>query len=341
MNNWRKVLATLLLLLPISLLAQTLQAYRNTVEGGYNFWVCTPEDYQDTLQTKPVILFLHGASLCGKNLDRVRRYGPLHALAMGRQIDAVIIAPQNPGGAWKPQRINKVVDWVFAHYTVDTNRLYVIGMSLGGYGTIDYSAAYSHRIAASMAMCGGGNPKDYCGLNEVPLWILHGTNDRAVPVSQSQKVINAMKQCGDTPRLRFTKLHGVDHGGLARAFYITETYDWLFEHRLDSIERPVNTDHEITVARLKNAYKDIDRKANHIKVINTTPQTAVADSSDSSIDEEQVKTNGKGHKYHTIKQGDTLGHLARKYHTSVRKLCKMNNISETTTLRIGRRLRVK
>lgn len=333
----KRIALLILLLSSIPALSQTLTAYRNTVDNAYNFWLSTPVDYDSLHSDKPVVLFLHGASLCGHNLDRVRRYGPLHALAMGRQIDALIIAPQNPGGAWNPTKINNIVDWVFDHYAADTNRLYVLGMSLGGYGTIDYSAAYPHRIAAAMALCGGGNPKSYCGLNELPLWILHGTADRAVGVSQSQKVVNAMAKCGDSPRLRFTKLPGMDHGGLARAFYISETYDWLFSHRLDDPDRPVNQDYTITNERLHRAYKDIDRHANHLIVRNNktdkqkNSETVSTPSSAPSADAE----------YHTIRRGDTLGALAKRYHTSISSLCQLNNISRTTTLRIGRRLRVK
>ena len=133
----KKIAILIFVLSYLSSIGQTLTAYRNKVDNGYDFWVCTPSDYDSVQSDKPIILFLHGASLCGHNLERVRRYGPLDALTMGRQIDAVIIAPQNPGGAWSPKRINNVVDWVFEHYAGDTNRFYVLGMSLGGYGTID------------------------------------------------------------------------------------------------------------------------------------------------------------------------------------------------------------
>ena len=333
----KRILFLILVLSSFTAVSQTFTAYRNTVENGYNFWVSTPKDYDSLQSDKPIILFLHGASLCGHNLERVRRYGPLDALKMGRQIDAVIIAPQNPGGAWNPQRINNVVNWVFDHYAGDTNRFYVIGMSLGGYGTIDYSAAYPNRIAAAMALCGGGNPKSYCGLNDLPLWILHGTADRAVPVSQSEKVINAMSKCGDSPRLRFTKLPGVSHGGLARAFYITETYDWLFRHRLDDPDRSVNKDYDITVDRLHKAYKDIDRKANHLIVRNSHSSKE----SNNSVAEADSESPSTGTEYHTIRSGDTLGKLAKRYHTSISSLCKLNNINRNTTLRIGKRLRIR
>ncbi len=332
----KRILSLLLILLPTLTFAQTLTAFRGVVSNSYNFWVSTPKDYDSLSSDTPVILFLHGASLCGHNLDRVRRYGPLDALKMGRQIDALIIAPQNPGGAWNPDRINRIVDWVFQRYACDTNRFYVIGMSLGGYGTIDYSAAYSNRIAAAIAMCGGGNPKSYCGLNDLPLWILHGTADRAVTVAQSQKVINAMSKCGDSPRLRFTKLAGVDHGGLARAFYISETYDWLFQHRLDTPDRPVNTGYDITPERLRHAYKDIDRKANHLIVRN-----GKSDKSTDSQESETYASSQSVTKYHTIRKGDTLSGIAHRYGTSVSKLCKLNGMSRNATLQIGKKVRVK
>lgn len=356
-----------LLLLPSGAQAQVLKACRNKVANGYNFWVSTPKNYDaQHADEYPVVLFLHGKSLCGNNLERVRRYGPLHAQAMGRQIDAIIIAPQNPGGAWNPDRINRVVDWVFAHYGGDTNRLYVLGMSLGGYGTIDYSAAYSHRIAAAMALCGGGTAKSYCGLNDMPLWILHGTADRAVSVSQSEKVVSAMSKCGDSPRLIFTKLPGANHGRLARAFYINETYDWLFKHRLDAPDRPVNKDYDINNDRLQNAYKDINRRANSLVVDDpeveaeavaseadsvggkadgtTTEQDSVAsETSSKKVREGKKKSSSDngGSRYYTIRKGDTLYSISRRYGTTVSKICSLNGISKNTTLRVGRKLKVK
>ena len=95
-----------ILFIALSLLAVTeamaqkgqLAAIKNQVEDGYNFWLYVPYDYSETLEQTPVVIFLHGASLCGNDMNRSRRYGPLHALNMGREIPAMIITPQNPGG---------------------------------------------------------------------------------------------------------------------------------------------------------------------------------------------------------------------------------------------------
>lgn len=202
---------------------------------------------------KPLVVFLHGRSLCGNDLNRVMKYGTMHAIKRGLELDAYAIAPQNPGTAWNPDKIMAIIDWVAERYPIDTNRVYVLGMSLGGYGTIDFAAAYPDRVAAAIAMCGGGSRKDLSGLNQVPLWILHGTADAAVSVNESRKVKNKMEEAGDTPLLRYEEWQGVDHGTYARMFYHPDTYKWLFKHNLQNRQ----VDRTITITRddLKNVYR--------------------------------------------------------------------------------------
>ena len=130
-----------------------LRPVKDSIPDGYDFWIYTPQDYYYSLENTPVIIFLHGQSLCGRNLERVRRYGPLDAIVKGRQIEALVIVPQNPGGAWNPDKINDVLEWTKKHYAMDSTRVYVIGMSLGGYGTLDFAGTYPDKVAAAMALC--------------------------------------------------------------------------------------------------------------------------------------------------------------------------------------------
>lgn len=338
----KKIIIVLALLIPFFTHAQKLASYTNMVADGYNFWIYTPEDYNPAAADKPIILFLHGSSLCGNDLNRVRRYGTLDALNMGRKIDAVVVAPQNPGGSWRPEKIMNVVNWVEQHFSVDTNRFYVLGMSLGGYGTIHFVAAYPEKVAAAIALCGGSDLKDHCSLCQVPLWIMHGTADKAISVSESQKVVNAMAACGDTSRLRFTKLPGQSHGDLAKVFYLEETYQWLFAHRLNDPNRPVNKDIDINVSTFAKAYANIDRSKAHFTIVDgaTGKEAAPAQAQTQKTASAKPATSSSS-KYHTVKKGDTLSAIARKYHTSVSKLCKLNKIKETTILQIGRKLRVR
>lgn len=236
-----------------------LRPVKGEIPGGYDFWVYTPTDYYYSLETTPVVMFLHGASLCSKDMNRSRRYGPLDAIVRGRQIDALVIVPQNPGGAWNPDKLNDILEWTKKNYAMDSTRVYVLGMSLGGYGTMDFAAAYPDKIAAAMALCGGCSVKDKSGLGRLPLWIIHGTGDRAVPVKQSQTVVKQLQDTNNDKRLRFDWLRGASHGALARILYMRKTYEWLFSHSTADPGRPVRPDITIDNSDLKKAYNDMKR----------------------------------------------------------------------------------
>ncbi len=236
-----------------------LRPVKGEIPGGYDFWVYTPTDYYYSLETTPVVMFLHGASLCSKDMNRSRRYGPLDAIVRGRQIDALVIVPQNPGGAWNPDKLNDILEWTKKNYAMDSTRVYVLGMSLGGYGTMDFAAAYPDKIAAAMALCGGCSAKDKSGLGRLPLWIIHGTGDRAVPVKQSQIVVKQLQDTNNDKRLRFDWLRGASHGALARILYMRKTYEWLFSHSTADPGRPVRPDITIDNSDLKKAYNDMKR----------------------------------------------------------------------------------
>lgn len=236
-----------------------LRPVKGEIPGGYDFWVYTPTDYYYSLETTPVVMFLHGASLCSKDMNRSRRYGPLDAIVRGRQIDALVIVPQNPGGAWNPDKLNDILEWTKKNYAMDSTRVYVLGMSLGGYGTMDFAAAYPDKIAAAMALCGGCSAKDKSGLGRLPLWIIHGTGDMAVPVKQSQTVVKQLQDTNNDKRLRFDWLRGASHGALARILYMRKTYEWLFSHSTADPGRPVRPDITIDNSDLKKAYNDMKR----------------------------------------------------------------------------------
>ena len=259
-----KIFCAVMLLLPMCSMTafaqyDFLRPVKGEIPGGYDFWVYTPTDYYYSLESTPVIMFLHGASLCSKDMNRSRRYGPLDAIVRGRQIDALVIVPQNPGGAWNPDKLNDILEWTKHNYVMDSTRVYVLGMSLGGYGTMDFAAAYPEKIAAAMALCGGCSAKDKSGLGKLPLWIIHGTADRAVSVKQSQSVVKELQEKGNDTRLRFDWLKGASHGALARILYMRKTYEWLFSHNLAQPGRPVRPDITIDTSDMTKAYNDMKK----------------------------------------------------------------------------------
>ena len=244
-----------------------LSAKKNVIPGGYNFWVYTPEDYYYSQEHTPLVLFLHGSSLCGHDLNRALRYGTMAAIKMGLNVPALVITPQNPGGAWKPSKLNDILEWLDKNdYAYDHARVYVLGMSLGGYGTLDFVGTYPEKVAAAMALCGGCTLKDQSRMGEAPLWIIHGTADRAVSVRESQKVVNGMKASGGAQRLRYDWLAGASHGALARYFYTSKTYEWLFSHSLRDENRPVRRDIVITQGDLNQAYRNMEKRLEQLEV---------------------------------------------------------------------------
>lgn len=227
------------------------------IADGYNYWLVEPAN---TDTPKPVVIFLHGASLRGNDLERVKRYGTLDAIIKGRQIDAYIIAPQVSQGAWSPLKIKQVLDDVTVQHNVDRDRVYVVGMSLGGYGTLDFAATYPELVAAAVGICGGASVRDASRLSEVPLWIVHGTGDAAVPVSQSDKVVETIKKADpQASRLFYDRVPGMNHSRPARMFYLPELYEWLFQHRLSDKNRPIHSNPvRVTEELLQGAYKGCD-----------------------------------------------------------------------------------
>ena len=205
-----------------------LEAIRNQAE--YPFLLHLPAD--SVLKSKPpVLIFLHGRSLSGNNLDLVKKYGVIHEIEKGRNVPAIVVAPQvQSGKSWEPAKILSVLQFVQRTFNTDTNRVYVAGMSLGGYGTLQFAGAYPEIVTAAVALCGGGNTNDGCDLATVPLLIQHGNMDSAVPISESEKIVKAIKNCNGGENLKYTVHKGANHGALERVFRTDEMYDWLFQY---------------------------------------------------------------------------------------------------------------
>ncbi|MFA7273115.1 MAG: prolyl oligopeptidase family serine peptidase [Crocinitomicaceae bacterium] len=200
-------------------------------KSSYPFLLSLPEK-SDSAAKQPLLIFLHGRSLSGTNLQKVRQYGVIHELDKGRKVPMFVVAPQvKAGESWSPDKLNELLDYMLANYNVDSSRIYVAGMSLGGYGTLHFAGKYAGRIAAAAAFCGGGNVQDACSLATLPLWIVHGTSDKAVPFSESKKMVTAIKNCKGENQLTFTVMKGGNHGAPEKYFRTDEFYDWLLSHK--------------------------------------------------------------------------------------------------------------
>lgn len=179
----------------------------------------------------PVVVFLHGRSLSGTDLNRVQRYGVLYSMDKSKtDLPAIVVAPQSRGG-WNPDKVMEVIDYVIQKYQADSSRIYVCGMSMGAYGTMDVAGKYPDRIAAAVAICGGGSVQYACNLTRVPLWVQHGTNDRAVPAAESKKIVKAIRACNESADVKLTLIPGGTHGSVERIFHQQEIYKWMFGYK--------------------------------------------------------------------------------------------------------------
>lgn len=225
-----KTIITLIVFVSILSLSGFSQITAVKGKSDYNFWLSLPAD-SILKNNPPILIFLHGKSLSGSDLNMVRKYGVIHEMDKGRKVPAIVIAPQVPAGkSWEPAKIKHVLEYVQSQYKTDTNRVYVAGMSLGGYGTLHFVGAYPELVTAAVALCGGGNPKDAYNLSQVPLWIQHGNKDYAVPISESEKVVKAINDCNGGEKLKYTVVPGANHGDLERVFRTDEMYNWLFQY---------------------------------------------------------------------------------------------------------------
>lgn len=197
-------------------------------ETDYRFWINLPSD-SILKSNPPILVFLHGRSLSGNDINRVKKYGVIHEIEKGMELPAIVVAPQVVSGSWDPDKILEVVQYVQSNYQTDSSRIYVCGMSLGGYGTMHFAGKYPEIVTAGVALCGGGNESDACNLSQIPFWIQHGTADEAVSVEESRKMVRAIESCNDGENLIYTEIKGANHGALEKAFRTSEIYDWMFE----------------------------------------------------------------------------------------------------------------
>jgi predicted peptidase len=152
-----------ILILVITFSFQQPEEKLHTVVGKttYPFWLQIPKT-EAKEEKPPILIFLHGKSLSGTDLNKVKRYGVLRAMEKGRKINAIVIAPQIASGNWNPDKVLEILTYVQKNYQTDEKRVYVCGMSLGGYGTMHFAGKYPDRVTAAVAICGGGNVADGC-----------------------------------------------------------------------------------------------------------------------------------------------------------------------------------
>jgi predicted peptidase len=218
----------------------------------YKTLIYTPREYNsDSSKKWPLIIFLHGRSLTGNNLEKIKKYGVLYSLIRGRKVPSIVVAPQLSKGAWQPDSLDKFLEVVVSNLRIDTSRVSIVGMSLGAYGALHYTGKYPDKISACAAFCGGGNVNDAESLSKVPVWLAHGKKDASVPFIASDTVFNAIQKY-DSISSVFTIFPDFGHSQLERLFHRDELYDFLLSNKKQNTFYFPNFDAEAFEAKVLN-----------------------------------------------------------------------------------------
>lgn len=225
-------LLLVLSMLPPAVMAQQTASFQRHVEKavGYQYLVFLPEGYATSIQAWPMVLFLHGAGERGDSLDLVTVHGPPKLAIAGQSFPFILIAPQCPAGElWDADALHALVDEVVRTYRVDETRLYVTGLSMGGYGTWDLAMRYPDRFAAIAPICGWGQRLLACRIKEVPVWTFHGAKDQVILIDRTEELVNTLRQCdGD---VQFTVYPEANHDSWTLTYENPQLYDWMLRQQ--------------------------------------------------------------------------------------------------------------
>ena len=202
----------------------------------HKYVLFVPHNYKGDREY-PLILFLHGAGERegGKKMPAEVGIGP----AVKKQEKTfpffVVIprcgpAPRNWLATGEDaKRAVAMVDDVQKAYKIDSKRLYLTGLSMGGFGTWSLAVKYPDRWAAIVPICGGGDPKQAEKIKHIPCWCFHGDADKSVSVDQSRKMIEALKAAGGKPK--YDEYPGVGHNSWDKAYVEADLWAWMFAQK--------------------------------------------------------------------------------------------------------------
>lgn len=226
---------------PMAKPTQTERSFKRTIKtvATADYLLHLPSDYSAKSSKKwPLILFLHGSGERGTNVQQVARHGPPKIVKSKPNFPFIVVSPQCPSGeSWNPAVLSALLDEVSGKYKVDSQRIYLTGLSMGGFGTWSLAISDPSRFAAIAPICGGGEtigvlvapPKKLAALKKLPIWVFHGGKDEVVKPAESEKMIDAFKRIGNTPK--YTVYPDAGHDSWTTTYDNPALYDWFLEHK--------------------------------------------------------------------------------------------------------------
>ena len=218
---------------------RALELYKRVTRTLHlDYLLYLPKGYRASGKKKwPLILFLHGAGERGDDIELIKKHGLPKLIEAGEEFPCIIVSPQCLQETWWSshlESLDALLDEVIRTHAVDTTRLYLTGMSMGGYGTWHYASLHPRRFAALAPICGGGPwpfgfPEKVAVLKNVPIWVFHGAKDKIVPPSESKRLVKVLEKVGGN--VRFTVYPEAEHDSWTQTYDNPELYEWFLQHQ--------------------------------------------------------------------------------------------------------------
>lgn len=232
---------------------QSVQTFEQTVTRtvGYKYLLSLPTDY-DTKSGRrwPLLLFLHGSGERGDDVWSIARHGPPKLLrAEGADAPAasaalaqqfIVVSPQCPKNRWwDTEAVLALLDHIEATHAVDLRRVYLTGLSMGGFATWELGLAHPERFAAIVPICGGGafatvfnaNQTRRSALHRLGVWAFHGAKDPTVPLTESERMVELLKKTNHND-VQLTVYPEAHHDSWTETYANPDLYAWLLRHQL-------------------------------------------------------------------------------------------------------------
>jgi predicted esterase len=209
-----------------------------------NYLLYFPDGYlQDTLKKWPLLLFLHGSGERGDDLEKVKEHGPPLLIDQGKKFPFIVVSPQasRQEQRWSAADLYALLQNCKQKYRVDPDRIYLTGLSMGGFGTWSLAMEHPEEFAAVVPICGGGDTTDIWKLRHTPVWAFHGAKDKNVPLALGQKMISALQVYN--PSAKLTIYPEAEHDSWTVTYNNDSLYQWLLmQKRFEYQSTTINSD---------------------------------------------------------------------------------------------------
>ncbi|UCC79018.1 MAG: dienelactone hydrolase family protein [Candidatus Zixiibacteriota bacterium] len=229
------LIVILILIIPVSVLPQNddslsgLQSHKFEKElirqVSANYLLYLPRNYSQK-EKWPLILYLHGGRGRGDDLSLLDWYPLPKMLAQNDPYPFVALIPQCPAGKmWTDTELLKaLLDDIVMRYRVDSDRIYLVGYSMGGTGAWYMTYRYPEMFAAIAPISGNTNPWWASRMKDIPIWAFHGRKDKLVPVSETEEMAEAIRKEGGSIKVSIDPERGHSPPSIAQH---KELFEWL------------------------------------------------------------------------------------------------------------------